>query len=415
MALTDLQLRALRAKPVPGKHADRDGLYLRVTAAGGMLWQWRLRARKGSPKGETIVSHGQYPEVGLARARELHRAARDQVKEGVNPNEAKRAARTVAETAADSTFEGVARAWFALRKDEWAPSYGDRLLRRLEADLFPYLGKAHVQSITPPQVLEVLRRVEARGAIETAHRSLDNFSQIMRYAVAAGHAPSNPARDLKDALRRPVVRHFPAVVDPTRLGEVLRSFDAYKGTFVVRCALRLLPMLLLRPGELRHARWEEIDLDAATLTVPAARMKRTKTGKLHGPAHVVPLASQAVTILRELHQLTGGSAYVFRGERHHERPMSDATLIAAMRAMGLGADEITAHGFRATARTMLAERLGVPEPVIEAQLAHAVRDALGTAYNRAEWLKRRTAMMQRWADHLDKLRRGATVVPLKVA
>jgi integrase len=409
MALTELQLRALRAKPAPGKHGDKDGLFLRVTTSGTMLWQWRLRA----PAGETTVSYGGYPEVGLARARELHRAARDQVREGIHPNEAKRAARKVAEAAPAATFEAVARDWFKTRRDEWAPSYADRLMRRLERDVFPWLGATPIASVTPPQLLEVLRRIEARGVIETAHRIHEHCSQVFRYAVAAGLAPSNPARDLKDALRKAVPKHFPAVTDPKRLGEVLRAFDGYRGSFVVRCALRLLPMLLLRPGELRHMQWAEIDLDAATLTVPAARMKRVKAGKLHGKPHVVPLSTQAVAVLRELHPLTGQSIYVFRGERHHERPMSDSTLVAAMRAMGIAADETVAHGFRATARTLIAEKLSVPEQVIEAQLAHSVRDALGTAYNRTEWQEERSTMMHRWADYLDRLRRGADVVELR--
>lgn len=408
MPLTELQLRALRAKPVPGKHGDRDGLYLRVKPNGSMLWQWRLR----TPRGETTVSFGVYPEIGLARARELHRVARDQVREGLNPNAAKRNARETAEAAPAATFEHVARDWFGTRRTDWAPSYADRLLRRLEADVFPWLGNTPVAAVTAPQVLEILRRIEGRGVIETAHRALDNVSQILRFAVAAGLAPSNPARDLKEALRKPVARHFPAVTDPKRLGEILRAFDGYPGTYVVKAALRLLPMLLLRPGELRHTQWTEIDLEAGTLTVHAARMKRTKAGKLHGKPHVVPLSKQAVAILRELHPLTGRSPYVFRGERHHDRPMSDATLIAAMRAMGLGADEVTAHGFRATARTLLAERLRVPEQVIEAQLAHTVKDALGTAYNRTQWVEERKTMMQRWADYLDRLRRGAEVVEL---
>jgi integrase len=201
-----------------------------------------------------------------------------------------------------------------------------------------------------------------------------------------------------------MVKHFPAITDPDRLGQLLRAIDAYKGTHVVRAALALLPMVLLRPGELRKARWEEFDLDKAVWTVPAERMKREKAGKLFGKPHVVPLATQAVAVLRDLHALTGSSPYVFRGERHHDRPMSDAAVNAALRAMGFSAEEVTGHGFRATARTMLAERLGVLEPVIEAQLAHSVKDSLGRAYNRTEFQSERTRMMQVWSDYLDQLR-----------
>jgi integrase len=411
MALTELQLRALRVKPVPGKYADRDGLFLRVTKTGSLLWQWRWRA----PAGETTISFGAYPDVGLARARELQRAAREQVRDGIHPNQAKREARRAAVELKASSFEAVARDWYSTRKDEWAPAYGARLLSRLERDVFPWIGALPITGIAPPQVLAALRTIEQRGAIESAHRALEHVSQVFRFAVASGLVTSNPARDLKDALRKPMPKHFPAVTDPTRLGEVLRSFDAYRGSFIVRCALKLLPMLLLRPGELRFTRWNEIDFEAATITVPAARMKRVKAGKLHGKPHVVPLSTQAVAVLRDLEPLTGRGEYVFRGERHYERPMSDSTLVAAFRAMGIAADEAVAHGFRATARTLIAEKLNVPEQVIEAQLAHTVKDSLGNAYNRTEWLKERTKMMQRWADYLERLKVGADVIPLKAA
>lgn len=277
-------------------------------------------------------------------------------------------------------------------------------MRRLEVDVFPYIGAAAITSVTPPKLLEVRRRVEARGVLETARRALENCSQVFRFAVALGKIESNPARDLKDALRKPMVKHFPAITDPERFGELLRACDGYKGTHVVRAALRLLPMVFLRPGELRHAKWEEFDLDAGLWTIPASRMKREKSGKLYGKPHLVPLAHQAVAVLRDLQELTERSPFVFRGERHHDRPMSDAAVNAALRAMGFNADEVTGHGFRATARTMLAERLGVAESVIEAQLAHSVKDSLGRAYNRTEFQAERASMMQIWADYLDQLR-----------
>lgn len=409
MALTDLQLRALKAKPVPGKHGDRDGLFLRVDHQARMFWQWRIRTQKG----ETLVSYGSYPKVGLAEARDRHQVARQQVRDGLNPNELKKAAKVQRTEVVGNTFEAVARDWFATRRDDWAASYADKVIRRLEVDVFPWLGARPVAGVTPPELLEVLRRIESRGVIETAHRALESCGQIFRYAVAIGRAPSNPARDLKDALRTATAQHFPAITDPVRLGGLLRACDNYQGTHVVRVALHLTPMLLLRPGELRNGRWTEIDLDAGLWTVPAERMKRKKAGKLHGKPHLVPLSTQAVTALRDLHQLTGPNGYVFRGERHHDRPMSDAALNAALRAMGFARDEVTAHGFRATARTLMAEQLGIPEAVIEAQLAHAVKDSLGRAYNRTEFMTDRRIMMQRWADYLDRLRQGAAVVELK--
>ncbi len=407
MPLTDLQLRALRSKPVVGKHGDRDGLYLRVDARGGMSWQWRIRTATG----ENTVSYGSYPKVSLAEARQRHAEARQQVRDGLNPNQLKKAQKAAPQPD-DNTFETVARDWFKTRKDEWAPSYSEKLIRRLECDVFPFVGKRAIDGLTPPELLTVLRRVEARGVIETAHRALESISQVFRYAIASGSATTNPARDLKDALRKPVPQHFPAITDPTRFGELLRAAAGYRGTDVVRAALTLAPMVLLRPGELRHAQWSEFDLDAGIWTVPAVRMKREKAGKLHGKPHIVPLATQAVAALRALRQVTGPDGYVFRGERHHDRPMSDAAVNAALRAMGFAQTEVTAHGFRATARTIMAEKLGIPEAVIEAQLAHAVKDSLGRAYNRTEYLAERTAMMQTWADYLDKLRRGADVVKL---
>jgi integrase len=248
--------------------------------------------------------------------------------------------------------------------------------------------------------------------LETARRALQDCSQALRYAVATGKAPSNPARDLKGALRRPMAKHFPAITEPKRLGELLRAIDSYAATPVVRAALKLAPMVLLRPGELRFAEWPEIDLDAAMWTVPAIRMKRELRQKLHGAPHLVPLPRQAVEVLRELHPLTGHAKMVFRGERHHDRAMSENTINAALRAMGFSADEVTGHGFRATARTMLQENLGFDPDVIEAQLAHAVRDPLGRAYNRTEFLEQRRKMLQAWANYLDKLRQGAPVVRL---
>lgn len=408
MPLTEVKLRTMRAAPTAGKHGDKDGLYVRIDAKGAMRWQWRIR----TPKGENIVSYGVYPEVGLAEARERHRTARQQIREGINPNEAKREAKTE-QAPVSNAFEAVAREWFDTRRQDWSDSYGEKIMRRLEVDVFPYIGEQAADSVTPPQLLSVLRRIEARGVVETAHRALENCGQVFRFAIAIGKAERNPAADLKDALRKPTVKHFPAITEPKRLGELLRACANYQGTPVVRAALALAPMLLLRPGELRFAVWDEFDLNAATWTVPAMRMKREKAGKLHGQPHIVALPTQAVAILRDLHFLTGRSPYVFRGERHHHRAMSENTVNAALRAMGFPGDEVTGHGFRATARTMLAERLGLPIEVVEAQLAHSVKDSLGRAYNRTEYLKQRRQMLQTWADYLDQLREDVNTVSEK--
>ncbi|MDM0053669.1 integrase arm-type DNA-binding domain-containing protein [Variovorax sp. J22R115] len=401
MALKELKLRALKAKPEAGKYADGDGLYVRVTAKGGMYWQWRIK----TPTGETIVSYGAYPDVGLAEARERHRDARRQRRDGINPNESKKAAKLAREVDAASSFEVVTREWFANKKDEWAPSYGDKILRRMEVDVFPFVGRTPIAEIGAPALLTILRRIEARGAIETAHRALENCGQVFRYAVATGRIKSDPTRDLKGALRKPVVKHFAAITNPVKLAGLLRAIHGYAGTPVVRTALQLAPMLMLRPGELRFARWEEFDLDAATWTIAPARMKRGRAGKLHGDPHTVPLPTQAVTILRDLYPLTGQTGLVFRGERNQERAMSENTVNAAIRRMGFDTQtDATGHGFRATARTILDERLGFDRPVIEAQLAHSVTDSLGRAYNRTEFMEQRRKMLQSWADYLEQLR-----------
>jgi integrase len=418
----DATIKAVKPGDARRRLNDGGGLYLLLFVKGG-AHGWRLDYSIGGRR--KTLSLGTYPDTGLALARVKADEARKLVSAGTDPSDVRKEgkAEAVRRRAADKladaglppadSFEAVAREWFETRRADWATSYGEKVLARLVADVFPHVGRKPVGAITPPELLKVLRAIEARGVIETAHRARENCSQVFRFAVATGRAERDPAQDLKDALRKPEVKHFAAITDPKRLGELLRACDGYAGTPVVRTALRLVPMLLLRPGELRHAQWSEIDLDEATWTVPAHRMKREKAGKADGPPHVVPLSSQAVEAFRELHPLTGHGALVFRGERHHDRPMSENTVNAAFRAMGFPSDEVTGHGFRATARTMLAERLNVEESVIEAQLAHSVKDSLGRAYNRTEFIAQRRTMMQTWADYLDRLRKGADVLPLK--
>lgn len=412
MPLTDTAIRKAIPGPKARKLSDGKGLYLELSPAGGR-W-WRLKYRIAGV--EKRISLGTYPETSLKVAREKTEEARALIAQGVDPSQARKTAKQEAEhqeeqaqreaqgLPAQGSFESVALEWFDTRKDEWAPSYENKILRRLEADVFPWLGKLPVQQITSPMVLDVLRRAESRGVIETAHRVLETCGQVFRFAVATGRIESNPARDLKDALRKPMVQHFAAITDPKRFGELLRAIDSYRGTPVVCAALRLMPLMLLRPGELRQAQWDELDLPAATWTVPAARMKREKVGKIYGKPHIVPLPAQAVAIFKELKPLTEHSPYVFRGERSAQRPMSDAAINAALRTLGFAADEVTGHGFRASARTMIVERLGIAEAVVEAQLAHSVRDSLGRAYNRTEFMEERVRMMQQWADYLDVLR-----------
>lgn len=417
----DVTIKAIKAGDTRKRLNDGDGLYLLLFVKGG-AHGWRFSySVHGRRK---LLSLGTYPDTGLALARRKAADARKLVSEGIDPSEHRKAGKAAkvqeldAQRRADEglapvgSFEAVAREWFEARRGDWAETYSSKILDRLVADVFPFIGRRPVGLVTPPELLAVLRKIEGRGAIETAHRARENCSQVFRFAVAAGLAERDPAQDLRDALRKPQVRHFPAITSPARLAELLRAIKGYGGTAVVRAALQLAPMLLLRPGELRHAQWSEIDLVAATWTVPAHRMKREKAGKQSGPPHIVPLARQAVEVLEGLQPLTGSAPWVFQGERHRDRPMSENTVNAALRAMGFPADEVTGHGFRATARTMLAERLGVDEAVIEAQLAHSVRDSLGRAYNRTEFIEQRRNMMQTWGDYLDRLRDGGQVVPL---
>jgi integrase len=403
MALNNMRLNAITKNPVPGKHSDEQGLYLKVTDKGGFYWQWRIR----SPK-ETIVSYGTFPEVGLAEARERHRQAKEQRRNGLDPVLEKRKSKLALtlRVSKENTFEAVAREWHGVRKSDWAAAHAQKVLRRLEMDVFPRIGRLPVGDITPLMMLDLARKIEARGVYETAGRALGTCGQIFRYGIVTQRCQSDPTAGLYDALKTPPpVQHMPAITDPSKLGELLRACDGYAGSYVVRAALALAPMLLLRPNELRFGDWSEIDLDAALWTIPPARMKRSREGKANGEPHLVPLPRQAVTLLRGLADVTGPTGYVFRGERLHDRAMSENTINAALRRLGYDTTtDQTGHGFRATARTLMDEVLGFDEKIIEAQLAHRVKDTLGRAYNRTEFMQHRFKMMQSWADYLDRLR-----------
>ncbi|MDD4887582.1 MAG: site-specific integrase, partial [Thiomonas sp.] len=312
------------------------------------------------------------------------------------------------------TFEAVAREWIErIHADKVSAGHAERTLIRFEKDAFPWIGARPLNEITAPELLSVIRRVEDRGAIETAHRLKDAAGQVFRYGVAQGLCERNPAADLRDALKPVQTRHHAAIIDPLALGKLLRDMEGYAGQPMTRVALKLSALLLLRPGELRHMEWSWIDEDAATLTIPAEAMKRSKADKANGPPHIVPLASQSLALLREIRPYTGSTRYVFPALTTGHRPMSENTVRSALRRLGYANDEMTAHGFRATARTLAAERLGVAPEVIEAQLGHAVADALGRAYNRAQYFEQRKALMQQWADYCDRLRIGAEIIPLR--
>lgn len=401
MPLTDTAIRNAKPSNKKSKLFDGGGLFLLVTPSGGK-W-WRLKYRCGGK--EKLLSLGTYPEVSLKDARERREEARKKIANGVDPSEAKKAAKREAAIANASTFEIVAREWMANRAETVATGQQVKTLARMENDVFPWLGKRPLSEIDAPEILVVLRRIDSRGARYTAHRTRSEISRVFRYGIATGRAKSDPAKDLIGAIPSPVENHFAAITDPVKVGEMLRGFDGFSGTFPVQCALRLAPMLFVRPGELRMAEWASIDLEKAEW-----RYRVTKTGT----DHLVPLSRQAISILRELYSLTGSGRYVFPGARTASRPMSDAAINAALRRLGYDTrTEITGHGFRAMARTILHEELHQKPEVIEHQLAHAVPDALGSAYNRTKFLKERRAMMQLWADYLDKLKAGAEVILLQ--
>lgn len=409
--LTDMQCKTAScpAEKSRTRLADAGGLYLEVTPKGSK--RWFLKYRIGGK--EKRLALGSYPAVGLTAARRARDVAKLQKADGVDPVQARKVKKLVAANPAGDTFKVVALEWYEKQEPHWSEAHAVRSKRQLERDLFPWLGERRMVELTPMELLAALRKVEARGAVETADRGLMLARQVWRYAVATGRAERDITADLKGALSRYRGKHFAAITDPVKLGELIRAIRAYKGGPIVRAALQLAPILFQRPGELRAAEWSEIDLDAGLWTIPAARMKRSKDGKEHGDPHLVPLPNQAVEILRGLHGYTGHGTKVFPGERSHDRPISENSVRTALIAMGYTSEVQTWHGFRATARTMLAERLECDPLVIEAQLAHAVKDANGRAYNRTTYLKQRTEMMQRWADYLDKLAAGADVIPLR--
>jgi integrase len=401
MPLTDTAVRNAKSQSKPVRLFDERGLYLEIAPSGGK-W-WRLKYRFGGK--EKRLSLGVYPDVALKDARDRRDKARKLLADGVDPGENRKAQKLARSDQAANSFEVVAREWFAKHQPTWSEGHGSKILARLERDVFPWVGPRPIADLKAPELLACLRRVEDRGALETAHRALQNCGQVIRYAIATGRADRDIATDLRGALPPVKPSHHASITDPKKIAGLLRAIDAYEGAFITKCALRLAPLLFVRPGELRNAEWTEMNLEGAEWNIPAERMKMRE-------AHLVPLCAQAVEILTELHGLTGSSRYVFPGARTNGRPMSDNAILAALRRMGYAKDEMSGHGFRAMARTILDEILGVRPDFIEHQLAHAVRDPNGRAYNRTAHLAERRKMMQQWADYLDKLKAGAEVIPL---
>lgn len=411
--LTDAQCRnaVCPADRKQARFSDAGGLYLQVSPAGSRRWFWKYRIAGV----EKQLALGSYPEISLTAARKARDTAKLEKSDGRDPVQARKVARLKETAASTDAFKETALEWYGKHHTRWSEQYAIREKRNLEKDLFPYFAARRIGDIQPIELLAALRRVEERGALDVARRVLITARAVWRYAVATARAPRDITGDLKGALTPHRKKHFAALIDPVKVGALIRVIRGYQGGPIVRTALQLAPMLFQRPNELRGMAWAELDLDAALWTIPAARMKRQKDGKENGPPHIVPLPRQAVEILRALHPITGHGVMVFPGERSHERPISDNTLRAALLTLGYGPTVQTVHGFRATARTMVRERLKVDPRVIEAQLAHASKDINGGAYDRAEYVEERVVMIQQWADYLDKLAAGGEVIALRAA
>lgn len=395
MKLTDAKLRALKPTGKTQKISDGGGLYIHLSPAGGKLWRLFYRF---SGKQKTLAL-GKYPDVSLVEARKRRDEARELLGQGIDPGEKKKegkAAAVAAEFAKAMTYEVVAREWFAKYSQGWTESNRTKILARQENDVFPFLGSLSIGEITAPEVLAVARRIEERGAVDTAHRAMQDCSRIFRYAVATGRGERDPVADLKGALCPARSTSYASIKEPKAIGALLRDIDAYSGNLIVRAALRLAPYVFVRPGELRRAEWAEFNLEAAEWRIPAEKMKMRVV-------HIVPLARQAVEILHGLEQYTGGGRYLFPSMRANSAPISDMTLLAGLRRLGYGKEEMTMHGFRSMASTLLNEQ-GYNRDWIERQLAHGERNSVRAAYNYAEYLPERCRMMQKWADYLDGLR-----------
>ncbi len=392
--LTEMQVRNSKPKDRSYKLADGGGLYLEVTPTGSKLWRMKFMQASGK---ESRLSFGKYPEVSIATAREARDAARRQSSANIDPGAAKREERLARAVSASHSFEALARQWLEKTATERAASTQKKNTNWLERNIFPEIGAMPISTIKPVHVLAALRIIEARGAIESAHKIKQLCGQVFRFAVAAGLAERDVTADLRDALSSVPEAHYAAITDPARFGDLLRSIHAYSGHAYAAHALKLAPLLFQRPGELRSMEWREVDLAAAEWRIPGRKMKMRND-------HIVPLAKQAVALLRSIHAATGQGRFVFPSIRTNDRCMSENTINAALRAMGYGKDEITGHGLRATARTILDEILEERVDLIEHQLAHQVKDPNGRAYNRTAHLPARRAMMQRWADYLDGLR-----------
>ncbi|MGB1800464.1 MAG: tyrosine-type recombinase/integrase [Gammaproteobacteria bacterium] len=397
MVLSDRQVKQLKAKDKDFKLSDEKGMYLLMKKSGSKYWRLKYRFHGK----EKMLALGVYPDVSLKAARKKRDAAREKLADGIDPAVHKKAQKEAELNKLSNTFEAIAREWHEKKKHIWTERHAHYTLNRLELYLFPRFGNKPITDISAKEILDALRRIESKGALHTAHRALSSCSQVFRYAVATDKVNSDPCKDLRGALPPEKVKHRAAITDPNKVGQLMRTINAYEGSIVVKCALKLAPLVFVRPGELRTARWDDIDFEKAEWQFVV-----TKTNT----RHVVPLAKQSINILKEIKPYTGNGEYVFPSHRSPKRPMSDNAVLVALRTMGISKEEMSGHGFRAMARTILDEILGFRPDYIEHQLAHAVRDPNGRAYNRTSHLKERKKMMQVWADYLDDLEKDKIVI-----
>ena len=401
MALSNTAIINAKAAEKPYKLYDTDGLFLQVTPKGGKWWRLKYRF-EGKEKS---ISLGVYPHISLSQARERKDAAKKLLAMDINPSENRKETKALNKLNTENTFESVAREWWQSHMTNKAESHKEKVIRRFELYLFPWIGKKPIATITAPQILETIKRIEKQNKLETAHRTLQTSGQVFRFAVQTGRAVRDVTADLKGALPATTVKHMAAFTEPKDVADLLRAFDAFNGTLTVQCAIKLAPLVFVRPSELRMAKWADIDLENGTWQY---LVSKTKTD------HLVPLSNQALTILREIYPLSGHGEYVFQGGHSPLKPMSESAVNAALKRMGYDTQkDITGHGFRAMARTILHERLNIDPAIIEHQLAHKVPDTLGAAYNRTKFIEQRKMMMQAWADYLDELKAGAKVIPFK--
>jgi len=402
MPLTDTAIRNAKPREKQYKLYDKRGLYLLVRTSGKYFrFDYRFLGKRKT------MALGVYPDVPLADARQARDDAYKLLKKDIDPSQRKQENKAMMKEMVENNFEAIAREWLKKQAHVWSKAHLSRVTGRLKLNIFPFLGKRPVKLITAPELLKVLQKIESRGAFDTAHRVKQICGQVFRYAIATGRGDRDPSADLRGALTPVKSKSMAAITDPKKIGGLLRAIDGYEGHITTKCALQLAPLVFVRPGELRHAEWTEIDLDNAEWKIPAHKMK------MRSP-HIVPLSKQAINILKKIEPVTGDGEYVFPSLRSAQRAMSNNTVLAALRRMGYSKDEMTGHGFRSMASTILHEQ-GWPSDVIERQLAHAESNSVKAAYNHAEHLPERRKMMQAWGDYLEALKTGAQVIPLRRA